>query len=702
MRMPRSRGVLVTLIIGGVSLWVCAGGRSSFAAEPTPWLELRSPHFTVITDAGEKRGREIALRFEQMRAVFAILLSKDRLNEPLPLTILAFKNDKLYYQTAPLNQGQPIGVPGFFVPGDDQNFIVLNSFEEEPWRAVAHDFCHLLLNANYPPAQGWFDEGLCEYFSSMRADNKQVEIGGDPELQPSVTTDLLQNQVAAHPDKSLTELLGAQVWIAIPDLFTMKHEASYNEGTHHTLYYAESWMVMHYLLHEKKLAETGTYFDLVLNQHVPVEDAIQKAYGMSSDQFEKAVKDYFHAQAALLTALDAARGVDPNAVLNAAQGYRFPAPVGPEDSAITAKPVPEADAQALRAGVAVRIAARRDAGVKELQALAATPAPVPPQTKSPVKIIGKKIGEIAQSPNKPDEDPESEHLAPPTVGNETAHRFLAWDHIAHGEFDAAVPELSDAAILDQRDMWIRYYLSVLKYRQAQANHKEILGLANMMQDLRAVLDWFPEFADAYDLMAMARMEGGGATAAMQAERAAMQLNPRDERYIFHLAEIYLSAKKWEAAQALLDRLKTSGDTQIAALSKEKLTQIGSERKYGIAGAFPEQPQFTTQKSPFEVLEQDAAARAAAEKAGETAGPADKRTTKFFKGRLIAVDCSASPTAVLTVTSEGVVLKLRAVDYRSMVLVGADIFSCDWKNRAVTVNYKPGGLTDGDLVSLEVR
>ena len=202
-------------------------------------------------------------------------------------------------------------------------------------------------------------------------------------------------------------------------------------------------------------------------------------------------------------------------------------------------------------------------------------------------------------------------------------------------------------------------------------------------------------------MAMARMEGGGATSAMQAERAAMQLSPRDESYVFHLAEIYMSAKKWEAAQALLDRLKTSGDSQIAALSKEKLTQIGSERKYGITGAGT-QPQFATQKSPFDILEQDAAARAAAEKTAATSGPADKRVTKFFKGRLIAVDCSAAPVAVLTVTSEGVVLKLRAVDYRSLLLVGADIFSCDWKNRSVTVNYKPGGLTDGDLVSLEVR
>ena len=143
----------------------------SFSAEP-PWLEVHSTHFTVITDAGEKKGREVALRFEQMRAVFALLLGKERLNQSVPLTILAFKNDKSYYQLAPLRQGQPIDVPGFFLPGDDQDFIVLNLFEDEPWRAVAHDFAGMLLNFNYPPAQGWFDEGLAEYFSSIRVDNQ--------------------------------------------------------------------------------------------------------------------------------------------------------------------------------------------------------------------------------------------------------------------------------------------------------------------------------------------------------------------------------------------------------------------------------------------------------------------------------------------------------------------------------------------------
>ena len=87
------------------------------AAEPSPWLEVHSTHFTVVTDAGERKGKEVALRFEQMRAVFGNLLMKDRLNDSLPLTILAFRNDKTYYQSAPLRQGQPINVPGFFCPG---------------------------------------------------------------------------------------------------------------------------------------------------------------------------------------------------------------------------------------------------------------------------------------------------------------------------------------------------------------------------------------------------------------------------------------------------------------------------------------------------------------------------------------------------------------------------------------------------------
>jgi hypothetical protein len=669
---------------------------SAPAAEQSPWLEIHSTHYTVVTDAGEKKGKEVALRFEQMRAVFATLLMKDRLNEPTPITILAFKNDKDYYQTAPLQQGQPLGMPGFFVPGEDQNFIVLSLFEEESWRAVAHDFAHLLLNYNYPPAEGWFDEGLAEYFSSIRVDNKQIEIGSDPELNPAFTTDLLENQhEAQNPPKSLTELLGAQVWISLPDLFTMKHDTStYSEGTHHTLFYAQSWMVMHYLLHEKKLPETGTYFDLVENQHVPVEEAIQKAYGMSVAQLDQAIKDYFHSLTPLFIALDASK--QSGSQRNAPQVYQSPTPVGPDDNVMTSKPMREANARASIGEVKVRIPERREAGLRELKTLATTPslADSKASEKEKEKENKKNYG------NKDDND-----IAPlvSAIGNEVAHRALAWDHLQHSEFDAAAEELSDAATLDQRDLWIRYYLCVLKYRIAQTKHTDIQGLPNMMQDLRAVLDWRPEFAAAYDLMAMARMAGGGSMTAMQAERAAIQQSPRNQEYLYHLGEIYVSAKKWDAAKALFDRLKTSRNPQIAAAARGELDRLTTEQKYGISAASASASQkLAPQKSPFDVLEEDAAKRAAAQQAAQNSGPADRRPSKYVHGKLVSVDCSQSPSAVLTVTSGTTVLKLHTADYKSLLVLGADTFSCAWSDRAVSVNYKPGGVADGDLVSLEIR
>jgi hypothetical protein len=682
--MVRSLGTSVRVLLAGcVVLWSLA----SYTAEPSPWLEIHSTHFTVITDAGDKKGIEVALRFEQMRAVFAVLLMKERLHEPLPLTIIAFKNDKDYYQTAPLRQGQPINVPGFFLPGEDQNFIVLNLAEEESWRAVAHDFAHLLLNYNYPEVQGWFDEGLAEYFGSIRVDDRKYEIGGDPELYSTS---------GGNESKSLTELLGGQnggqnsgqAWLALPDLLTTKPDnANYTESTHHTLFYAQSWITMHYLLHEKKLPETGTYFDLVENQHVPVEQAVQKAYGMPPAQFDQEVKNYFHSLTPLFLALDASK--QPGSHANMPQVYEFIEIVGPSDSAITSKFLPEADAHATVDEVKIRIPDRREAALQELQTLATAPNP----------IQAKKANEN-KSQNAKDEDFAALPVA--VAGNEIAHRALAWDHLQRSEFEDAAEELGNAAALNRSDMWIRYYFSVLKYRMAQARHTDIQGLPNMMQDLRAVLEWYPEFADAYDLMASARREGGGPVGAMQAERAAIQLSPRNQQYVYHMAEIYVSDKKWVAAQALLELLKTSSNPQVAAAAGQQLAQLANEQKYGVSPATAAAAsKLSKPSSPFDVLEQDAAKRAATEQTAQS-GTADRRPTKFFEGKLVDVDCSQSPAAVLTVSSGSAVLKLRTADYKSVLLIGADTFSCAWNNRSVSVNYKSRGMSDGDLVSLEVR
>ncbi len=638
---------------------------ASFSAEP-PWLEINSAHYRVITDAGEKKGREVALRFEQMRAVFANVLGKDRLHQSIPLTILAFNNDKFYYQVAPLHSGQPISVPGFFLAGPDQDFIVLNLSESDPWRAVAHDFALMLLTYNYPPAQPWFDEGLAQYFSSIRLNDQQVEIGGDPEPGQD-----------SSPKPS--DLLSAQPWLPIAELFATKPSASASQST--SLYNAESWVVMHYLLHERKLPETGAYFGLALNQHLPVDDAIQKAYGMSSGELEQAVKDYYHSWTPAT-----ARQTSSNPVKSGGQVDRFPTPVAPDDSSIPWKPIPEPEVRAIYAGVQIRVPERRELGLKTLHDLAERPTLA--DQKAEAKHT-KRIGE------------DEEQLPSNAIGNPVAHRILAFDHIEHGEFDEAFAELKDAAALNPRDMWIRYYLSLAKYRMAQAKHSEMYGLANMMLDLRSVLEWYPEMASAYDLLALARNAGGGPTAALQAERAAIGLSPRNENYVFHLAQIYVASKKWDAANALLDRLKTSANPQIAAQANALIEEAGTERKYGVSlDAKGAQPRYAPQKSPFDVLEEDEAKRESTEAAIEK--PGDKRAMKFAKGSLVAVDCSKPPAAVLTIRSESGTLKLHASDYKSIVLVGADDFSCEWRDLQVTVNYKPSGGANGDLVSLEVR
>jgi hypothetical protein len=40
---------------------------ASATAAPAPWIEVKSGHFTVISDAGEKAARKTAWQFEQIR-----------------------------------------------------------------------------------------------------------------------------------------------------------------------------------------------------------------------------------------------------------------------------------------------------------------------------------------------------------------------------------------------------------------------------------------------------------------------------------------------------------------------------------------------------------------------------------------------------------------------------------------------------------
>ena len=496
------------------------------AKDEPNWLEVHSAHFSVITDAGDKRGREVALRLEQMRAVFGQLILKTKLKMSVPITVVALKSDKQYGEVAPIKQNM---AGGCYVPASDRIYIVLNLFEIDPWRAVAHPLAHYLLNYNYPPTQGWFDEGLAEYFGSINI-GKKVELGGDPELLPEWHEDVFDDMAGMKRDpnipQSLTQLVSSPVWLSMTDLFTMKHDVSgRREGTHNTLYYAQSWMVVHYLVNKNKMPEAGTYFDLVVNQKVPVDKATVQAFDMTPAQMEDSVKTYFNSLSMLGVALDQAKKPVANPI-DMEQPNQVPLPFGPDDIGMTVTPVKDDDAKAMIGDVMARIPEHRDQALHDLQRLAA--------------------------------DPEN---------NEAAHRGLASDDLRQKKFDAAADELDKATEANPQDPWIWYYRSVLKYQKAQATRQQMQGLANMMQDLRSVTDWYPELADAYNMLGMARVEGGGINSALEAQKEAIAMAPRNAEYQFNLGQIYVSGKKWDLAREVFTRLKAGSDRVAAAAAK---------------------------------------------------------------------------------------------------------------------------------------
>src|SRR5258708_40106293 len=69
------------------------------------------------------------------------------------------------------------------------------------------------------------------------------------------------------------------------------------------------------------------------------------------------------------------------------------------------------------------------------------------------------------------------------------------------------------------------------------------------------------------------------------------------------------------------------------------------------------------------------------------GDAPPPPVHFIKGKLAAVDCSIAPQALLRVVSAGRSFKLHIADTKHLVLLGADKFSCEWKNKNVALNYR---------------
>ena len=404
-----------------------------------------------------------------------------------------------------------------------------------------------------------------------------------------------------------------------------------------------------------KLAETGKYLQLVMGEKMPVEQAVQQAYGMSVTELDQAVKDYFHFLTPLFETLGESEQRNP--LPGADVVYKSPLPFPVEDVAVSTRKVPVAEAMARVDEMELRIPERSEAAIQELQKLTA------------------------------------DEKADTTV----AHRALAWWYMQKKDFNRAYEELRAAIAMQVSDPWVRYYLALTTYQSGEKAAR-VQGLANMMESLQVVLDEFPEFAEAYNMLGWARLTGGGANSAVEAMKMAVQLSPRDEGYQLRLTRAYLAAKKYDDATSTLQRLAQSTDPAVERAAKKDLKDLPFLKKYGVS---PEEAGAEAQEDNAPTSGEDSDEE---EKSPKKPQPADDETDRrpvhFLKGRAISVACSEN-SAVITFSGEGRTLKLHVPDRKQALVIGAPAFSCTWKNIPVNVNYRTKGRGEGDLVSIEV-
>jgi hypothetical protein len=81
----RCRGFFWVILFAIYSLSAAAGEK--------PWVEVRSPHFRVLTNGSVRDSRKVAYEFEQLRYIFSDRFPNARLESAAPLLVFAVRDE---------------------------------------------------------------------------------------------------------------------------------------------------------------------------------------------------------------------------------------------------------------------------------------------------------------------------------------------------------------------------------------------------------------------------------------------------------------------------------------------------------------------------------------------------------------------------------------------------------------------------------
>jgi tetratricopeptide (TPR) repeat protein len=243
------------------------------------WVEVRSPHFTVVTDAGAGEGRRTLDQFEHMRLVFQTLFPKANVDPVAPIVVMAVKNRKEFQPLEPaiyLEKGN-FTPAGYFLRAPDKNYVLLRldaEDEQHPYATIYHEYTHLQIGDAIEWMPLWLNEGLAEFFQNTDFRGNEARLG-----QPS------QDNLLYLQQNRL---------ISLETLFRVEANSPYyHEEQKGSVFYAESWALVHYLETSDVRNHTnhmGQYMELVSQLQDPVT-AAQTAFG-DLKQLQQTLQDY--------------------------------------------------------------------------------------------------------------------------------------------------------------------------------------------------------------------------------------------------------------------------------------------------------------------------------------------------------------------------------------------------------------------------
>ena len=238
-------------------LWLFAFSFSLPAADE--WLRLTTPHFELFTTAGEKRGRETILHFEQVRSFFLTVTPTQKMPE-FPVRIIAFQTARQYGPYAPNT-----ATAAYYTQSQYRDYIVMRDLGDENFSTVTHEYMHLITRHSGVHLPLWLNEGWADVYSTLRSMGNKAVVG--------------------EPIPGRVQKLQQEKWISIGTLISTANDSPvYNEKDRAGIFYAEAWALTHMLYLSPEYRPNFDRMLQALAAGKNTAEAFQVAFGKDENQ----------------------------------------------------------------------------------------------------------------------------------------------------------------------------------------------------------------------------------------------------------------------------------------------------------------------------------------------------------------------------------------------------------------------------------